>query len=386
MIYEDKQCEYLGLQALRVILQPAGGKQALEAVARGKSKCRKPSLPRAPAVEPLPKRARASAPLPSVSVDLRGAAVEELPPLQDGQHRILGHTLSVKAAQERSLITKEWSLQKEKRWAQVLTPGVDNEAVVEALRVYLRLEKGAESRAALPSDPKLHRVLEAFTVEASDSRVGLRGQKGVRVRPDTRRPIPANAILGPYRALQLTHDEWVSNGSPDGSVGYKYDHRRLPTSSQLAAGSRALQCELLHETYAAECTAWNVQPERPQLVSSAFGYGNFLCLANDSAGPGDGGVPSRGSNVQFVEVLVHGWPMVFALTTENVAPGQELLVEYGEGYWNMVRNLMLRIQQAAAVAAAAAQQGGGAVSGGGSVQPGHLLERLPSVGELSRPS
>ena len=123
-----------------------------------------------------------------------------------------------------------------------------------------------------------------------------------------------------------------------------------------------------------------------QLVSSAFGCGNFLCLANDSAGPGDGGTPRHRSNIQFVEVLVHGWPMVFVLTTENVAPGQELLVEYGEGYWNMVRSLMLRIEQAAAMAAAAAQLGGGAVSGGGSVQPGCMLERLPSAGDLSRPS
>ena len=37
--------------------------------------------------------------------------------------------------------------------------------------------------------------------------------------------------------------------------------------------------------------------------------------------------------MDFVEVLVNGWPHVFLLTTEEVQGGQEFLGDYGDTYW-----------------------------------------------------
>lgn len=38
-------------------------------------------------------------------------------------------------------------------------------------------------------------------------------------------------------------------------------------------------------------------------------------------------------NALFVEVLHWGWPYVFIVTCEHLCSGEELLVDYGEQYW-----------------------------------------------------
>ena len=42
-------------------------------------------------------------------------------------------------------------------------------------------------------------------------------------------------------------------------------------------------------------------------------------------------------NCGFVVVKVHGWPAVFVVTTKNVEQGVELLLDYGELYWNNIK-------------------------------------------------
>ena len=54
-----------------------------------------------------------------------------------------------------------------------------------------------------------------------------------------------------------------------------------------------------------------------------------------SASVSRGAEPGLGSsaNVAFVQVMHRGWPYVFVATTQAVAAGDELLIEYGNRFW-----------------------------------------------------
>ena len=44
---------------------------------------------------------------------------------------------------------------------------------------------------------------------------------------------------------------------------------------------------------------------------------------------GSGGKP----NLEFVEYVVKGWPYLFAVAKQDIKTGEELLLDYGEDYW-----------------------------------------------------
>jgi len=64
-----------------------------------------------------------------------------------------------------------------------------------------------------------------------------------------------------------------------------------------------------------------------------------------------GGRPSpndnlgRVQNVKFYEVLVNGWPRVFAVALQDIAAGEELLGDYGNEFWKNFRLMMRRQHQ-----------------------------------------
>jgi hypothetical protein len=361
-----------------------------------------------------------------VSLDMRGAAVsdEALPPMLTGEVRLLGQKLTPTAALARSDACKAWRqgvARGERAWAQVLTPHVaEPEKVVEALRVHLGLSKGTELTAAMPLSPATCPSVEAFIIPQDAPRVGLRGQAGVRVRRELRSALPAGTVIGAYRALTLTLEEYGVGGR------YKFGEQprcALPPLGGPGGGDVApLERELLFESFAGEYTVWNRErnDERaaaseahaaagapggpaalaarlrgigPDLVASAFGFGNLTCLINDGVGPpGPHGVekewhePGGGdANVMLVEIAVHGWPFIFVVSTHDILPGCELFMSYGGGYWEQLRQISKRLAWMRSVAAGARarvpsqshqRSGGGDANGGGAGGGGGM----PSAG------
>eukprot|EP01083_Nonionella_stella_P176698 618932_1 len=53
----------------------------------------------------------------------------------------------------------------------------------------------------------------------------------------------------------------------------------------------------------------------------------------------------RKQNVKFYEVLVNGWPRVFAVALCDIDVGEELLGDYGDDFWSNFRLMMRRQQQ-----------------------------------------
>ena len=319
---------------------------------------------------------------------MRGAAVadHELPPLLNGEVRVLGQTLTRAAALARSRAVAEWRRQgrDKQQWAEILSPmaDADKAAVLRSLHQFLGLKNGQELVSALPPDPPCSSLVEAFIVPEDDPRVALRGQSGVRVKRG-RAPLQRLVVVGTYRAFTPTHDEY--NHIPaykygcDERVRKKLPHtleRRGPEAPQHTDLEITVEMdvsELLFDSFTAEYELWNQRPgvgdnplpqpplppsgdgyteaaspaaAMPQLMASAYGFGNMMCLINDGLGPRAKGAPplsdeqsERACNAKLIEVLVHGWPAILVVTIKQVQPGQELLLLYGDGYWEQLRQL-----------------------------------------------
>ena len=95
------------------------------------------------------------------------------------------------------------------------------------------------------------------------------------------------------------------------------------------------------------------------LLTSAFLYGNPMCLINDphidpfaqlpeesdSENDGCSGLIAE-SNCKMVSCLIRGWPFIVLVSTEMIRPGEELLYKYGDsaatgdGYWHLMQTSM----------------------------------------------
>ena len=386
---------------------------------------------------------------------MQGAAVEdhELPQLLNGEVRVLGQTLTRAAALARSRAVAEWRRQgrDKQQWAEILSPmaDADKAAVLRSLHRFLGLTTGQELVSALPPDPPCSSLVEKFVIPEDDPRVALRKQFGVRVKAGGP-PLQRLVVVGTYRAFTPTHDEY--NHEP----AYKYgsDERvRSKLSHTLerrgADAGPPLEAEidvemdiseLLFDSFTADYELWNQRPgvgdnplpqppggsgsaepaspatPMPQLMASAYGFGNMMCLINDGLGPRPKGSPPLNDeeseqvcNAKLIEVLVHGWPAIVVVTVKQVQPGQELLLLYGDEYWEQLRQLAARLQghranlaaqqqrlrvDSGAPAASAASGGEGGASaaapaaggeGGGSDQPAVPLRFVPQPSLLAGP-
>ena len=96
--------------------------------------------------------------------------------------------------------------------------------------------------------------------------------------------------------------------------------------------------------------------EQPPLVLSCLGYGNMAALVNDARGPTAAtaaapaaqGLPEAGmtaspakqlaaggavNNCALLPVCVRGLVLPVLVACRDMPPGQQLLREYGEGWW-----------------------------------------------------
>mmetsp|Transcript_28085 Transcript_28085/g.55252 ORF Transcript_28085/g.55252 Transcript_28085/m.55252 type:complete len:383 (+) Transcript_28085:935-2083(+) len=70
---------------------------------------------------------------------------------------------------------------------------------------------------------------------------------------------------------------------------------------------------------------------------------NALVYMNDFRS--DDYTKQRKQNLKFHEVLVNGWPHIYAITKTEIAPGAELLTDYGKGWWENFRIIVRRQNQ-----------------------------------------
>mmetsp|Transcript_30818 Transcript_30818/g.73226 ORF Transcript_30818/g.73226 Transcript_30818/m.73226 type:complete len:496 (-) Transcript_30818:102-1589(-) len=155
------------------------------------------------------------------------------------------------------------------------------------------LEQKGEVNAAL------RRATQVRRIGGHDTRVGLRGQKGLyarqRIGIGTVFPLCCRvALLSEYQTLFANAEDRAE-----------------------------------HDRYALQLTTGRDWDEGP-LMADLLSDGNALHFINDPIGS------DTPANCEFVEVLSRGWPLLFAVVVEPIEEGQELLLNYGEGYWTNV--------------------------------------------------
>ena len=175
-----------------------------------------------------------------------------------------------------------------------------------------RLERGEQ--------PHCRDALEDFTVGPSDPRLGLRGQRGVRVvdaassTAGAEFSIPPNTPLlhyaGTVRAQAAFDELYQERGDANGYVF-------------LLAGV----------------------PPGPLLALDGYDGGGLACFINDfrpnpyrdpattAALAQAGAQGSAAPNCRFVKVLEQGWPYLFVVSNRTLRAGEELLLDYGDEYW-----------------------------------------------------
>ena len=95
---------------------------------------------------------------------------------------------------------------------------------------------------------------------------------------------------------------------------------------------RSMREGLQHEEYSHEL---RFSCKGKTLVIDALGYGNELMAMNDPR-PDEchkRGAPQKKANVEWAEVSYFGWPYMTVMATSGIRCGEEILIEYGEGFW-----------------------------------------------------
>ena len=143
----------------------------------------------------------------------------------------------------------------------------------------------------------LDRYLEVYTVDSNDERIGLRGQLGVKAKEY----IPKGTPLGLYVGLYLTNNET-----------HNHDH------SHGSFHTQSYYFDTAHKS----------------MVISAWKCGNILSLINANTTHSVYSSQEQSDNIAIVYVVYKGWPYVVYMTLRDIKKGEELLVDYGENYWN----------------------------------------------------
>ena len=103
-----------------------------------------------------------------------------------------------------------------------------------------------------------------------------------------------------------------------------------------------------------EANTGTEEPGAPALLLDAFDGGNSACMINDyRANPfADAATEeslagqaqyaaATGPNVGFCKVFDRGWPHLFIVSISELNAGDELLLDYGEAYWESRRDACL---------------------------------------------
>lgn len=177
--------------------------------------------------------------------------------------------------------------------------------------------KSEEKGQMCPLD-KSH-MIEVKNIPNTDQRKTLRGQKGVFA---TKR-IKAGTVLAPYRSMILSDKEYAGSWGPLEEMQYEMYHIEITTK--------------VTDWFHAEQT----------LAASAFHHGNWTKYANDIRiedpfNSYDLEKPQNKPNVALIEVTYKAWPYTFLVSLKSIRKGQELLLNYGDDYWEAMRNIKER--------------------------------------------
>jgi len=173
----------------------------------------------------------------------------------------------------------------------------------------------------------------ARKVADNDPRGSLRGQMGLYVKHGWR--LPRHTVLGPYIGTILEEGNLGIMNLPERLERERYTY----TFGQLAprvekAAARTSGSKSDDE---AGPDAADVLPEVLTLISDGMMEGNLLRTINDFRDDPirqpHGSTRDRTKNCMFVEVHHHGWPYVFVVLTKELVGGDEVLIDYGQAYW-----------------------------------------------------
>lgn len=175
-------------------------------------------------------------------------------------------------------------------------------------------------------------------VPSTDPRRELRGQWGLYATHS----IPRFTIIAPYSGwLRSTHDDGANSSSeklPEGDSANEY----VLHIAQFKVR------ELSGRDSAGNDGGLAVTSEDGDLEIQAFpNKGNETMYINDSRGIGNGNkeIDRQRRNCAFVQVLHDDWPYMFVCSTRDIMPGDELLVSYGDSFWNDGKKRQLSVSQ-----------------------------------------
>ncbi|XRB15605.1 SET domain-containing protein [Pseudoscourfieldia marina] len=275
--------------------------------------------------------------------------------------RVLGCTFATETA--RSVWDACWSRAKKQRQDPKMLPGIggfevkscydaDHPSCLSSTNLFESISKyltdlgfdvGASvyhgATPMLPLNAPHHLNLEEYVVAADDPREELRGQKGCRVKPDSQ-PIAAGTTLGVYGGELLMSGEV---------------HELKSVKDSVQGGILCfLRAELQAECFTEEFNHFNYEQgeeiplDGEKLAVCAVDVNdNLMHRINDvriSPLSKKSEMLPGGANVEYVETCVCGFPFVFLVARQDLAPSQDLRGNYGDAYWHMVREYVSRIK------------------------------------------
>ena len=172
----------------------------------------------------------------------------------------------------------------------------------------------------------------ARKVAENDPRVNLRGQMGLYVKHGWR--LPRHTVLGPYIGTILEEGNLGIMNLPERLARERYTYTFQQLAPQKKAEVQENSSVLDDEV---DSAAGDVLPEVLTLIADGMMDCNLLRTINDFREDPimqpHGSTRDRKKNCMFVEVHHHGWPYAFVVLTQDLDGGDEVLIDYGRGYW-----------------------------------------------------
>ncbi|KAA6420173.1 MAG: hypothetical protein FRX49_09836, partial [Trebouxia sp. A1-2] len=353
---------------------------SIQMAASGQDKGSSPEEPR-----PATSSAQGFGSRPGHSWELSGL-VNHLPPVYSDEKRVLSHHLSRRVTEMYEIAQKgtakagklkikvlHFFEDQEDLWDKTLRSKVEKSAE-EYLHRHIQ---GKKTLSNLPEDPPCLDGLSLQFVQTGDFRPGLIPGKDVTVH--TTSAIAKGTVLGLYRNMTVTKAEErvIRNNPPAEFLGSKNEWRQKLDAYIADVEQPARKSQSWKRFSDIYQTVLKDQP----LVCLAYMNGNILACINDGiADPmSDEPVSSADEdpNTQLVCIAVGRWPFMFVVATEDIAPGAELFLSYGTGFWEYQKQWAVHIQEDKAAERAMAS-GTLCVDSQGGSQP-HVTRSGPPV-------
>eukprot|EP01025_Chloroclados_australasicus_P044448 TRINITY_DN481_c0_g1_i2.p1 TRINITY_DN481_c0_g1~~TRINITY_DN481_c0_g1_i2.p1 ORF type:complete len:826 (-),score=101.23 TRINITY_DN481_c0_g1_i2:4672-7149(-) len=263
--------------------------------------------------------------------------VSVLPELQQGEARVLGFTLHPTVVPSFKSTVASWN--RNHKVVVCARNNLDPEFMLSLERqienAYLKgwpeYERNSDKLPQMVQGMNYHLVYRR-RIQPGDRRCNLIGQYGLFAQQD----IPKGTVIGTYRGY-IFNQNW--------SNAY---HKRLCPEAFFD----------IYTDYPEMLFNWEEVVERYSLeicdkyICVPHGYGDYGCLINDPNVDVDV-VWRRGyyvhdnwceedfrhpnlvalPNIDFISFKIKDFPLPFIVSTRNIAEGQEILFQYGPGYW-----------------------------------------------------